>query len=110
MRRNSPPWYPEQWEDDDFEPVRCELDTLMESLGMARPLTMRVLWGAPDDASVPVKRTTRRELTKLYGGDELRVGFLLSFRKRKNAGDVDETVVGRRSRGELSARTKRPSR
>lgn len=33
VRRNSPPWYPEQWEDSDFEPVRCEFDALMETLG-----------------------------------------------------------------------------
>ncbi len=37
VRRNSPPWYPEQWDDSDFEEVGREFDSLMETLGWRGP-------------------------------------------------------------------------
>ncbi len=75
---------------------------------MARPGRVRVLWGAPEDASAPVKRTTRKELTKLYGGDKLRTGFLQAISKGALEGDIHETMTGRRSRGGYASKVKRP--
>lgn len=75
---------------------------------MARPGQVRVLWGAPEDASAPVKKTTRKELTKLYGGDNLRTSFFLAVSRGKLAGDVHETVTGRRSRGGFASKVRRP--
>ena len=68
---------------------------------------MKVLWGASGDAGVPVKKPTRKELTELYGGVELRVRFFLAVSKRTVSGDTPEVVAGRRSRGGLAARTRR---